>query len=358
VSDFPTLLSPLRIGRIDLRNRVALLPQGTGLNRDGVPSDADIAYYEARAAGGVGLVICGGTAAHPSSQLRNRTVLEAYNEAAVPALAKRVDAVHRHGAAIMGQLLCLGREMAAEAMELAPVAPSALRSSRFAYGPHALSRAEIDEHVASYAASAANLLAAGHDGVEIHAAHGYLVAQFLSPATNHRDDEYGVTDEGRLRFLVDIIRAVRARCGTEVMLGVRLSIDEEIAGGITIEDSIGIISALDRLDAVDYLSLTVGVRGGYVKDMSAPHGVAIDRIAAVRHATRLPIIAAQRIITPELAESIVASGTADLSACRARSSPTPSGWRRPRVASPPAFARASVCHRSAAATWPAGSRAR
>jgi 2,4-dienoyl-CoA reductase-like NADH-dependent reductase (Old Yellow Enzyme family) len=168
-----------------LKNRIALLPQGTGLVRDGAVTDADIAYYDARAAGGVGLIVTGGTGAHPATQFGTRNVIEAYNDAALPSLARRVAAVHRHDCRLIGQLFVLGREMPAEAMLTAPVAPSALRAGGAGFPPHELRVDEIREFVHAFAASAANLREAGCDGVEIHAAHGYLVAQFLSPATNH-----------------------------------------------------------------------------------------------------------------------------------------------------------------------------
>lgn len=307
---YPTLFSPLTIGSVELPNRVALLPQGTGLAREGKATDEDIAYYEERAKGGVGLVITGGTTVHPSSQARGRLLLEAYDEEAIPSLQRRVRAVQAHGARIFGQILHLGRDMPAEASIEAPVAPSPLRSAVSAAPPHELSEAEIADLVECFAQSAVHLERAGYDGVEVHAAHGYLVGQFLSPATNQRSDAYGGTATVRMRFLLEIIEAVAQRLDRGTVLGVRLSVDEEQANGLGLDDTKQIIEALEETGAIDYLSLTIGVRGAYVKDMSFPRGTAVERIAEVSKTTDLPVVAAQRIVTPDQAEEIVSSGTA------------------------------------------------
>src|SRR5919198_1874148 len=182
------LFSEFRLGSLLLKNRVVGLPHGSAMVDRGVPTDDDLAYWEARAAGGAGLLIVGGTVAHRSGLLRDRRRAEVFNPAALEALARRADAVHRRGARMFVQLNHLGRESVGGTSEYAPVAPSAVRSPRDLATPHPLTIAEIEELVEAFVTGAENLEQAGYDGVELHAGHGYLLAQFLSPAVNRRAD--------------------------------------------------------------------------------------------------------------------------------------------------------------------------
>lgn len=312
MTSYPLLFSPLRVGAVTLRNRVVNLPQGMGYTNRGRVEDEDVAYHRRRALGGVGLVITGGTATDPASQDRTRNFVAAYDPAVVPGLRRRADAVHDAGAHIVGQIFNLGRYMAADAMTVPPLAPSPVRAPGLRYAPMAMGRAEIDDIVAAFVVSARHLRDAGCDGVEIHAAHGYLLAQFLSAATNRRDDEYGGSPDGRRRLLTEVADAVRTACGPDFVVGVRLSADDEWPGGTTVDEchehAVGL---LDRV-AIDYVSLAVGLRGTYVKDSAAPEGAALDRIAAVRADLPVPVVASQRIRHPGLAERVLRDGQADL----------------------------------------------
>ena len=258
---FETLFSPLRLGPLRLKNRIVAVPHGTAMTERGVPTDDDISFWEARAAGGVAAMITGATTTHPSGVLRDRRRAEPWNPDSLAQMARRADRVHRHGAAILCQLNHLGREGVGGASEYAPVAPSAIRSPRDASTPHPLTAAEIEELIEAFVSGAVNVREAGYDGIELHAAHGYLIAQFLSPASNRRGDEYGGEESGRMRFLERIIAGIRERCDAECVLGVRLSADEEIPEGMHVDDAISIAHRLSDLGGVDYLSLTVGQRG-------------------------------------------------------------------------------------------------
>lgn len=308
----PRLFKPFTLGRLVLPNRLVMLPHGTSMVRDGGITDEDIAYYEARARSGPALMITGAAVVHPTSAVRSRKLVEPYNEAVLEGLKKRVDAVHAHGVKVLGQILHLGREMIGSEFDNAPLAPSALRSPRDPFAPHALDDDEIAAIVESFGLSAANLKRTGHDGVEIHGAHGYLVGQFLSPATNRRDDRYGGTPEKRLRFLREIVESIRRHCGEDFLLGLRLSADEEIADGMEIPDTVQIAKAMDQDGLVDYLSITLGTRGMYVKDVTAPEATAARAAGIVRKACGLPVIVGQRITSPAVAERILAEGQADL----------------------------------------------
>jgi len=285
---------------------------GTGLVHDGRVTEHDVALQEERARGGVGLIITGSAHVHPTSRFPARILTEAWDEDGLEMLTRRVAAVQRHGARIFGQLQHLGREAPGGLTEALPLAPSAVPSPRVPGVPHEMSADEIRMIVAAYGRSASNFQTAGYDGVEIHGAHGYLVAQFLSPASNRRTDAYcGDSVDGRLRFLREIVEEIRTCCGAAFPLGVRLSASEQTSHGLTLDDTLEIVDALQRAAPVDYLSITAGVRGGYVKDSSVEEGFALGLAEAVKQGVDVPVIAAGRIRLPHLAEHALASGQAD-----------------------------------------------
>jgi 2,4-dienoyl-CoA reductase (NADPH2) len=312
IHPYPRLFEPFIRGRLNLANRLVVLPHGTSMVRDGNITDDDIAYYEARARSKPAMIVAGAIIVHRTSSLRSHALIEAYDTRVLEALQRRADAIHAHGVKLVGQIVHLGRELIGGESDYAPSAPSPIRSSRDPYPPHELTRTEIATLVAAFGETAANLKLSGHDGVEIHGAHGYLVAQFLSPATNQRSDAYGGTPEKRLRFLLEVIDAIRTRCGDDFMLGLRLSGDEEIADGMGIQDTARVGAELARLGIVDYLSITLGTRGYYVKDVTTPDAPAARAARIIREASGLPVIVGQRITTPEMAERLLAEGDADL----------------------------------------------
>ncbi len=308
----PRLFEPLVIGKLRLANRLVMLPHGTSMVHDGAITDEDIAYYEARARSGPAMLVTGAAVVHGSSAIRSRKLVEPYNDAALESLRKRVNAVHAHGVRIVGQIVHLGRELIGGEFDNAPLAPSPLRSPRDPFAPHELDAAEIAELVESFGLSAANLKRTGHDGVEIHGAHGYLVGQFLSPATNRRSDAYGGDAQRRLRFLREVNASIRRHCGDDFLLGLRLSADEETVDGLGVADTAQIGRALADDGLTDYLSITLGTRGMYVKDATAPEATAARLAGLIREASALPILVGQRITTPRVAEQILEAGQADM----------------------------------------------
>ncbi len=312
MSAYPNLFSPGEIGGLAIRNRIVQPPMGTGLVENGHLSARDVAFQEERARAGVGLIVTGAAVVHPTSLFPVRIIVEAWDEDGIDALRARVDAVQRHGARIFGQLVHLGRESPGGLTNSVPMAPSAVASPRDPSPPHEMSVAEVRMIVDAFARSAANFQAAGYDGVEISAGHGYLVAQFLSPASNRRTDAYrGDTLEGRTRVLREIVEAMRDRCGAGYPVGIRLSAEEETPDGLTIDDTREIVYAIQDAAPVDYISLTAGMRGSYVKDATYAEGFTLDWAAAVKQDIDVPVMAAGRIRFPELAERAVASGQVD-----------------------------------------------
>ncbi|GFM30631.1 FAD-dependent oxidoreductase [Novosphingobium sp. PY1] len=308
---FPRLFSPLQIGTLALENRIVMLPHGTSMLADGMLTEGDIAYYERRARTRPGLMITGASVVSPDTARRGRKLLENYSDHALEGLAKRVEAVHQHGVPIVGQIIHLGRESIGAESDYPLLAPSPLRSPRDLFAPQEMDDAQIREVIEAFALSAANLEKTGHDGVEIHGAHGYLVAQFLSPATNHRSDRWGGTPERRMRFLREIIETIRGTCGASFLLGLRLSADEEIADGLEIADTRRIVEVIARDCPPDYVSVTLGTRGAYVKDVTQPAAMAARAAGILREASGLVTIAGQRMTSPEVAEHVLEAGQAD-----------------------------------------------
>jgi 2,4-dienoyl-CoA reductase (NADPH2) len=311
-SPFPHVYSPFRLGGFDLRNRLVALPAGTSLVEGGVPTHGDVEHFERLAAGGVGLIISGASVVHPTSALRSGKLIEGYLDEVVPAMAAKADVVHRHGARLIGQLVHLGREFIGGESESPPVAPSPVKTVRDAYPPHELTVREIDEIIEGWRVSTENLVKAGLDGAEIHAAHGYLPAQFLSPLTNRRTDAYGGSFDNRMRFLRRIVEVSRSVMPDGFALGVRLSAEEEIPGGMDLDDCVRIAEDLTAMGGVDYFSITHGTRGKYVKDSTGPDGVAIPSASRIRAATGLPTLVGQRIRDVGTAEHVIKAGHADL----------------------------------------------
>ena len=191
-----------------------------------VVHQVDLALPEGR--GGVGLIVTGAMMADPGGAARKRYLVEPYSDHALSSLAKRADAVHAEGTKIFGQLCHLGRELLGGEVVTWPVGPSPILSPRDVFRPRELEVEDIDAIVRSFARSARNLEVAGYDGVELHGAHGYLIAQFMSRSANQRTDAYGGELRNRFRFLDELIRAIRENCSADFALGVRISDPENV----------------------------------------------------------------------------------------------------------------------------------
>lgn len=309
---YERLFSPYRLGKMDLKNRIVVLPYGTSMVHDGALTAADLAHFDVVAGSGAALIITGATVVHPTSAMKIRKLVEVYDESVLDSLRRRSEIIHSHGAKLFGQILHLGREWIGMDADFAPAGPSPIRSPRDPYPPHEMDTDDIAEIVRAFGRSARNLQRTGYDGVEIHAAHGYLAAQFLSPVTNQRTDAYGGTPERRLRFLLEVIDAIREQCGKDFGLSVRLSADEEIVDGLEVADTTRIAVALAAHGGTDLLNITMGTRGMYVKDMTAPDAIAASAATGIRRASGLPVIVGQRINRPEVAERVLADGAGDL----------------------------------------------
>jgi 2,4-dienoyl-CoA reductase-like NADH-dependent reductase (Old Yellow Enzyme family)/thioredoxin reductase len=289
------LFRPLALGPAELPNRIVSTAHQTTLVHDHLPTDDFVAYHEARARGGAGLIVLEATAVHPSGLLTSHT-LGGYLPETVAGYRRVAEAVRPHGTRLFVQLLHGGREQIAGPPRPPALAPSPVPSPRFRAEPRAASAAEIEEIVAGHAVCAELAAEAGLDGVEVSAAHRYLVEQFLDPELNRREDEWG---EGS-RFLVEVLRAVRA-AAPGLALGVRLSADSPRAQTI---------AELAVAEGADYVSLALGDSSTYLGSVGIvpPPPVPEAAIAELLFQAGLPRIATGRVVDPELADRLVAEG--------------------------------------------------
>jgi 2,4-dienoyl-CoA reductase (NADPH2) len=294
------------VGRLELRNRLVATAHGTGLVRDGraLPGDGD--YWRRVAEGGIAMAIVGGTAVAPESSYRAGNVLDAYRPEAIPDLRVRASAIQAGGAVAVQQLVHLGRETLGAPSWYAPVGPSPVRSPREPVAPRELELEEVECVVEAFTRSTAHVAEAGFDGVELHAAHGYLLAQFLSPEANTRDDWHGGDRAGRARLLTEIVAAVRA-LDTDLAVGVHLSVEP----GLGVDELAAIVTVLADNVEPDWVNLTVGPRGEYVRDMGTEQPPLLGAFAPVREATRVPLLVSHAFRAREELEAALAEG-ADL----------------------------------------------
>ncbi|MDA8312896.1 MAG: FAD-dependent oxidoreductase [Actinomycetota bacterium] len=315
---FPHLFEPLGIGAVTIKNRIVSPGHDTVMVEEGHVTDQLVAYHEARAAGGVGLIVMQAAGVHDTARYTSH-VLMAADDSCIRGYEKVAEAVRPYGTKLFGQLFHPGREVMESQDGSAPVAlaPSAVPNERFHVMPRAMSHQMIAEIVASYGRAARRLQRAGLDGVEVVASHGYLPSQFLNPRVNLRGDRYGGSFENRLRFLREVLAVIDAETAGDFVVGVRISADELDDEGLAAEDSLAACVALDAAGLVDYLSVTLGtsasLRGSdhIVPPMSEAVGYAVPYVARVKEKVSVPVFAAGRINQPQDAERVLAAGYAD-----------------------------------------------
>jgi len=315
---FPRLFSPLAIGGVTLPNRIVSSGHDTVMAEDGQITERLIAYHEARARGGAGLIVVQVAGVHETARYTGH-VLMATDDSCVPGYSALARAVRPHGTVLFGQLFHPGREVMdlADGTLTVAVAPSAVPTERFRVMPRPLRLAEIGEITDGYGQAAARLQRAGLDGVEVVASHGYLPSQFLNPATNLRTDQYGGTQENRLRFLREVFELIRRACGPGFVAGLRISLDERDPAGLPADIAFAACVSLAEEGLADYLNVTTGTSASLAgsdhiaPDMSNANGYVAPLAAKLRAAVTVPVLVAGRINQPQEAEHIIAAGQAD-----------------------------------------------
>ncbi len=309
MADFPLLFSPLKIGSFTIRNRIMSTPHHTAFtDPDGLPGPREIAYWVAKAKGGIGLI---GSHVHGIHQSAGGNTF--VQPAVLPKFRAATEAIHEYGAKFVGQLWHPGAQ--GGSVLGSPWAPSPVSQPDTWTVPHEMTAAEVREVIAGYARGAALLREAGVDGAEIHGAHGYLITQFLSPLSNLRDDEYGGDFERRLNFPLQIIDAIRAEVGKDWTVGMRISGDEMTEYGYTSEDFSKMIPYLTAGGQLDYLSVSVGnyrSKDTIIAPMYYPGGSFVYLAAMAKEVLDIPVVCIGRINDPVMAEQILESRQADI----------------------------------------------
>ncbi|MGY3966073.1 NADPH-dependent 2,4-dienoyl-CoA reductase [Aeromonas enteropelogenes] len=308
MSRYPTLLTPLDLGFTQLRNRVLMGSMHTGLEEEKGGFDKLAAFYGERARGGVGLIVTGGIAPN----LRGRLVPHG-SQLSFPwqvAKHKKVTrAVHQEGGKIALQILHAGRY----AYHPFSLAPSALKAPISPFKPRAMSERQIRGTIRDFAATAALARAAGYDGVEVMGSEGYLINQFICERTNKRTDGWGGSSENRMRFPVEIVRAIRERVGPDFIIIFRLSMLDLVEQGSTLEEVIALGKALEQV-GVTLINTGIGWHEARIPTIatSVPRGAFSWVTAELKKHLKVPLITTNRINTPEVAERILAQGDADM----------------------------------------------
>lgn len=307
------LLSPLRVGSLEIKNRMAVAAMVTCYcDDDGMPTEQYIAYHEARAEGGFGLIITEDYAVDPAG--RGFWCAGLWKDEQIAPHRELTERVHAAGASIFAQIYHCGRQTSAALIGTQPVAPSALPCPSMGEVPHALTLDEIHTIVGQFGDTALRAKQAGFDGVELHGAHGYLIAEFLSAYSNKRTDSYGGSLHNRLRFPLEVIADVRAKCGDDYPVSFRISADEYVIGGRDIAETLVVCQALEAA-GIDLLHISAGTyesAWAIIPPLGRPYAWLADFAAQVKQVVGIPVQVVGRIKDPDVAESILQAGKADL----------------------------------------------
>ncbi|GGP42098.1 NADPH-dependent 2,4-dienoyl-CoA reductase [Shewanella algicola] len=305
---FPHLLEPLDLGFTQLKNRVLMGSMHTGLEEEKGGFEKLAAFYKERAQGGVGLIVTGGIAPN----LRGRLAPNACQLSFSWQVGKHkivTDAVHEAGGKICMQILHAGRY----SYHPFSLAPSKIKSPITPFTPSAMSGRQVRSTIKDYATSAALAKKAGYDGVEVMGSEGYLINQFISSRTNKRTDEWGGSFDNRAQFPVKIVKAIREKVGKDFIIVFRLSMLDLVDNGSTWDEVVKLAKWLVQA-GVSIINTGIGWHEARVPTIatSVPRGAFAWVTEKLKKEVKVPLIATNRINTPEIGESIIASGQADM----------------------------------------------
>ena len=311
---YPRLLGPGKIGRHETKNRVWMTSHATLLVKDHLFTDAHVDYYVERAKGGAAVITMEAMAVHESTQPYPGKAF-AFDPRMIGEFRKIAAAVHNHGTLILAQAWHRGRQTNSVTSRVPVWAPSAIPCSVYREMPKVMEPEDIEQIIHGYRLTARHAIEGDLDGIELGAAsHGYLLNQFLSPATNHRDDEYGGSLENRMRIVMRIIDAAREEVGADAIVGLRLNSDDGMQGGLGPVEWAEIAKHLAATGKLDYISCS---QGTYLNRMmiypTSPeeHGFQMAATRQVKASIDLPVVGVGRITTPDEAEAILRAGDCD-----------------------------------------------
>ncbi len=312
MTPFKHLFAPIQIGTMHAKNRL-LMPAMSinfGVDDHGHVTEQLTEYFIARAKGGAGMMLVGGGAVHPTG-LELPQLPRLWDDRCIPALQKMTQAVNPFGAKFGMQLMHGGRQSYHDNK----VAPSPLPAEAVVKGvPRELTLMEIDAMAETFGDAARRCRQGGFDFVEIHAAHGYLINQFLAPNSNKREDQYGGSFENRIRFLIQLFRDIKDKTGADFPVGVRINGNDYIKNGWNIDEAVRLALILEK-EGADYLHISAGVYGSSeltIPSMYVKQGCFVHLAEIVKKAVSVPVATVGRIKSPELAERIIKEGKADI----------------------------------------------
>ncbi len=305
------LFTPIKVGGLELKNRIIMPPMIERLATDGVPNDAVKDFYAARARGGLALIVL--TPGIVDISMASPIQLGIYDDSFIPGFRQFTDLIHSCGARMGIQLMHLGRQ-GGEIQGYRPVAPSPIPLTPRDEVPHELTTGEVDGLVEEFAAAARRARDAGFDMVELHGCHGYLLSSFLSPLTNQRHDRYGGNVANRARFVVEIVKLIKERAGRDFPVSVRMNGSDYMPGGTTADMARQTAALLVEAGA-DMIGVSGGAYGSYpviVPPYDQPRGCNVPLAAAIKEAVKVPVSVAGRLDDPLIADGVLVSGKADL----------------------------------------------
>lgn len=310
---YETMFTPIQIKNMTIKNRIVMSPMGTNFGEvNGEMSFLHLQYYEQRAQGGTGLIIVENACVDYPSGSNGTTQIRIDNDNYIPRLYKLCENIHKHGGCVAIQLNHAGASAVEERIHMKPVSASDIPNKKGGASPRSLRKEELIEIAKKYAKAAKRAQIIGFDAVEIHAGHSYLISQFLSPLTNHRDDEFGGSYENRARFARMVMQEVRNEVGAMYPIIVRVSADELLAGGNTLEDTIELMKFFQ--EEADILDVSAGLSDSIQYQIDANYladGWRSYMARAVKEAFAKPVITTGNIRDPKIAEDILAKGDAD-----------------------------------------------
>ncbi len=315
---FSHLFTPHKIRGLEIKNRIFSSAHQTILAQNGSPGEDMVAYHEARAKGGTGLIIMESSRPY-SDDVSASYYIDSSSDACIPGYRMVAKAVQKHGCKIFGQINHGGRiANTHDGMYMVAHAPSMVPDHRFHCMPRVMSTAYVRKIINAFAAAAGRMAEAGLDGAELTASHGMLIAQFLNPQTNFRNDEFGGSDENRFRIVSEMIAATRQLVGDEFIIGIRISADELEPDGLDQTEWLNICRRLSDEIELDYLNVTVGSMMGLagsvhvVPPMFIEHAYTAPHAAIIKREVRQSVLVTGRINQPQLAEQVLSLGQADM----------------------------------------------
>ncbi|MFD6895984.1 mycofactocin system FadH/OYE family oxidoreductase 2 [Rhodococcus sp. NPDC060086] len=305
----------MRIGPFTLRNRMIFPAHLTNFSDGGTITDQHIAYYEARARGGVSMIITEEHTVHPSDRPYEK-LIRGWDPAVLPGYRRLTDTVHRYDTRILAQLNHNGAQGSSMYTGRPLWSPGTDPDPLFREVPMAIGEPEIAELVDGYSDVARRCIDGGFDGVEIQCSQASILRAFLAPGTNPRTDRYGGDLQGRARLLLDVVEGVRAAIGPDHVVGVRLSGHDGVDGGINIDDAVRVARMLEESGDVDYLNTSVGVATETLHlieaPMATPHGYSLFVPDAIRASVELPVVGVGRFTRPDQVRAALSDGVCDL----------------------------------------------